>query len=74
MPWMMYGKKCEKFHDDTLYPWHDEGFKEEERWESGIEKTDYDPPYVDIETFEIKRGYEFAQDTLVKSSALAIII
>nr|GFA66383.1 hypothetical protein [Tanacetum cinerariifolium] len=34
------------------------GFKEEERWESGIEKTDYEPPFVDIETFEIKR-YSF---------------
>ncbi|GJZ15988.1 hypothetical protein Tco_0551665 [Tanacetum coccineum] len=40
------------------YRWHDEGFEEEERWECGIEKTDYEPPFVDIETFEIKR-YSF---------------
>ncbi|GJT33569.1 rhomboid-like protein 12, mitochondrial [Tanacetum coccineum] len=51
-------EKCDKFHVDTLYPWHDEGFKEEEQWESGIEKTNYEPPFVDIETFEIKR-YSF---------------
>ncbi|GJZ18716.1 phospholipase-like protein [Tanacetum coccineum] len=47
-------KKCENFHGDTAYPWHNEGFEEEERWESGIEKTDYEPPFVDIKTFEIK--------------------
>ncbi|GJV85437.1 hypothetical protein Tco_1525335, partial [Tanacetum coccineum] len=48
-------EKCEKFHD-TTYPWHDEGFEEEERWESGIEKTDYEPPFVKSETFEVKRN------------------
>ncbi|GJT88694.1 hypothetical protein Tco_1070411 [Tanacetum coccineum] len=130
-------EKCEKYHGGTVYPWHDKGFNEEEQWESGIEKTNYEPPFVDIEIFEIKRysfkggksfvcinkqlddalplgranesrfmrmirkemneeggshskelefevtstrihmvkmGYEFAQDSLVKSSALAIII
>ncbi|GKB11703.1 hypothetical protein Tco_0845626, partial [Tanacetum coccineum] len=46
-------EKCEKFHGGTTFPWHDEEF-EEERWESGVEKTDYEPPFVDIETFEIK--------------------
>ncbi|GKE94650.1 hypothetical protein Tco_1579505, partial [Tanacetum coccineum] len=50
-------EKCEKFHD-TAYPWHDEGFEEEEQWESGIEKTDYKPPFVKSETFEVKR-YSF---------------
>ncbi|GKC15309.1 hypothetical protein Tco_1012091, partial [Tanacetum coccineum] len=48
-------EKCEKFHGGTLYPWHDEGFEEEEQWESGIEKIKYEPPSVNIETFEIKR-------------------
>nr|GEU46553.1 hypothetical protein [Tanacetum cinerariifolium] len=28
----------ERFHEGTSYPWHDEGFEEEERWESGIER------------------------------------
>ncbi|GJT86800.1 phospholipase-like protein, partial [Tanacetum coccineum] len=48
-------EKCEIFHGGTVYPWHDEGFEEEERWKSGIEKTDYEQPFADIETFEIKR-------------------
>nr|GFC25665.1 hypothetical protein [Tanacetum cinerariifolium] len=38
----------------TMYSWHDEGFEEEEQWESGIEKTDYDPPRVSVETFKVK--------------------
>nr|GEW01926.1 putative reverse transcriptase domain-containing protein [Tanacetum cinerariifolium] len=58
-----YGNKS---IDDTkrerrYYKWvaknsefNDSGFEEEEHWESGIEKTDYEPPFVDIETFEIK--------------------
>nr|GEV64033.1 hypothetical protein [Tanacetum cinerariifolium] len=53
-------EKCEKFHGDTLYPSHDEGSEEEEQWESGIKKTNYEPPFVDIETFEIKR-YSFEE-------------
>ncbi|GJW09476.1 phospholipase-like protein [Tanacetum coccineum] len=51
-------EKCEKYHGGTVYPWHDEGFEEEEQWESGIEKTYYKPPFVDSETFEIK-SYSF---------------
>ncbi|GKA69656.1 RNA-directed DNA polymerase, eukaryota, reverse transcriptase zinc-binding domain protein [Tanacetum coccineum] len=50
--------KCEKFHEVTLYPWHDEGFEVEDQWESGIEKTYYKPPFADIKTFEIKK-YSF---------------
>nr|GEV04612.1 hypothetical protein [Tanacetum cinerariifolium] len=53
-------EKCEKFHRGIVYPWHDEGFKEEERWESGTEKIDYEPSFVDIETFEIKM-YSFKE-------------
>ncbi|GJU91688.1 hypothetical protein Tco_1304111 [Tanacetum coccineum] len=56
-------KDNDSSHEATIsmraqYPWYDEGFEEEERWESGIEKTDYEPPFVDIETFKIKR-YSF---------------
>nr|GEW37034.1 RNA-directed DNA polymerase, eukaryota, reverse transcriptase zinc-binding domain protein [Tanacetum cinerariifolium] len=40
-------EKCEKFHD-TAYQWHDEGFKEEGQWESGIEKIDYEPPFEEL--------------------------
>nr|GEY27097.1 hypothetical protein [Tanacetum cinerariifolium] len=39
----------------TVHPWDDEGFEEEEQWDSGIKKTDYQPPFVNIETFEFKR-------------------
>nr|GEV23648.1 hypothetical protein [Tanacetum cinerariifolium] len=53
-------EKCEQIHGGTMYSWHDKGFKEEEQWESGIEKTDYDPPRVSVETFEVKsKGMEF---------------
>nr|GEV47413.1 RNA-directed DNA polymerase, eukaryota [Tanacetum cinerariifolium] len=54
MPWMTCGKNT-KISMGASYPWHDEGFEEEERWESGIEKADYELPFVDIETFKIKR-------------------
>ncbi|GJX87642.1 hypothetical protein Tco_0339656 [Tanacetum coccineum] len=93
-------EKCKKFHGGTLYPWHDEGFKEEERWESddalplgrangsrfmGMIRKEIDKKggshskEMEIEVTStsihvVKRGYEFAQDLLVKSSALAIII
>ncbi|GKB12419.1 hypothetical protein Tco_0846342 [Tanacetum coccineum] len=43
-------EKCERFQD--------EGFEEEEQWESSIEKTCYAPPFVKSETFEVKR-YSF---------------
>nr|GEY02215.1 hypothetical protein [Tanacetum cinerariifolium] len=46
-------EKCEKFHH-TAYLWHDEGFEEEEQWESGIENIDYKLPFVKNETFEVK--------------------
>nr|GEX04401.1 hypothetical protein [Tanacetum cinerariifolium] len=40
--------------------WHNEGYEEDEMWQSGDEKTDYDPPYVNIKTFEVKR-YSFKE-------------
>ncbi|GKA86663.1 BYPASS-related protein [Tanacetum coccineum] len=39
-------EKCEQYHKKTKEAWHDEGFKEDELWRSGDEKTDYEPPYV----------------------------
>ncbi|GJR17467.1 putative reverse transcriptase domain-containing protein, partial [Tanacetum coccineum] len=30
----------------TMYSWHNEGFEEEERWESGLDEKYYDPPQV----------------------------
>nr|GEU82557.1 hypothetical protein [Tanacetum cinerariifolium] len=51
-------EKCEQYYKKTYEAWHKEGFKEDEMWRSGDEKTDYDPPYVNIKTFEVKR-YSF---------------
>nr|GEU36010.1 hypothetical protein [Tanacetum cinerariifolium] len=48
-----YGKHMTT-HTQEVYPCHDEGFEKEEQRKCGIEKTDYELPFVDIETFEIK--------------------
>ncbi|GKD44489.1 hypothetical protein Tco_1269134 [Tanacetum coccineum] len=45
-------------HGGTLYSWHNDGFEEEERWESGLDKKYYDLPKVYIETFEVKRSLQ----------------
>nr|GEV00264.1 putative ribonuclease H-like domain-containing protein [Tanacetum cinerariifolium] len=52
-------------------------FEEEEKWESAIEKTDYKPPFVKIETFEVKqysfkRGTNFVCITKQLDDALAL--
>ncbi|GJV61453.1 hypothetical protein Tco_1467553 [Tanacetum coccineum] len=47
--------KCEKHHRKTIDSWHDEGFEEDELWRNGDEKTNYEPPFVDIKTFEVKK-------------------
>ncbi|GKB31987.1 phospholipase-like protein [Tanacetum coccineum] len=49
-------KKCEQYHKKFIDSWHDVGF--EELWRSGDEKTDYEPPFVDVKTFEVKK-YSF---------------
>nr|GEZ13970.1 DNA-binding pseudobarrel domain-containing protein [Tanacetum cinerariifolium] len=46
-------EKCEKVHGVTTYPWHDEGFEEEERWESGLDVKYYNPPQLCAKTFEV---------------------
>ncbi|GJR60929.1 hypothetical protein Tco_1503091 [Tanacetum coccineum] len=40
--------------DNTNW-WHDHGFEEDERQESGLDIEEYDPPEVHVETFEVKR-------------------
>ncbi|GKA12030.1 zf-CCHC domain-containing protein [Tanacetum coccineum] len=47
-------EKCEEVYGGTLYSLHDHRFKEEERWESGLDEKYYDPPQVCVETFEVK--------------------
>ncbi|GJW78132.1 hypothetical protein Tco_0139814 [Tanacetum coccineum] len=38
-------EKCQQNYKKTNEAWHDEGYEEDEMWQSGDEKTDYDPPY-----------------------------
>ncbi|GKE27934.1 hypothetical protein Tco_1443318 [Tanacetum coccineum] len=49
---------CKDVHRDSTYWWHDHGFEEEEHDEMGIEIEKYDPPDVQVETFEVKK-YSF---------------
>ncbi|GJT09794.1 phospholipase-like protein [Tanacetum coccineum] len=51
-------EKCQQNYKKTNEAWHDEGYEEDEMWRSGDEKTDYDPPYVNVKTFEVKK-YSF---------------
>ncbi|GKD27079.1 hypothetical protein Tco_1233293 [Tanacetum coccineum] len=45
--------KCQQNYKKTNEAWHDEGYEEDELWRNGDEKTDYDPPYVNVKTFEV---------------------
>ncbi|GJW13361.1 hypothetical protein Tco_0017494 [Tanacetum coccineum] len=49
---------CEDVYRDNTDWWHDHGLEEEERKEMGIEIEKYDPPKVQVETFEVKK-YSF---------------
>ncbi|GJS30111.1 hypothetical protein Tco_0490731 [Tanacetum coccineum] len=49
---------CEKVQGDNTNWWHDHGFEEDERQESGLDIEEYDPPKVHVKTFEVKR-YSF---------------
>ncbi|GKD85439.1 hypothetical protein Tco_1356593 [Tanacetum coccineum] len=51
-------EKCEKYHGRALDSWHDKEFEEDELWQSGDEKTDYETPFVNVKTYEIKK-YSF---------------
>ncbi|GJR30492.1 hypothetical protein Tco_1106724 [Tanacetum coccineum] len=53
-------EKCGKTHGGTTYTWYDEGHEEEELWKSGIKKTEYELPMVNVETLEVKR-YSFKE-------------
>ncbi|GJT65809.1 hypothetical protein Tco_1017289 [Tanacetum coccineum] len=62
-------EKCDRFQDTACH-WHDEGFEEDEQWESGIEKTCYTPPFVKSENFEVKR-YSFKNEkSFVRETSL----
>ncbi|GJW70228.1 hypothetical protein Tco_0127145 [Tanacetum coccineum] len=51
-------EKCQQNYKKINEAWHDEAYEEDEMWRIRDEKTDYNPPYVDIETFEVKK-YSF---------------
>ncbi|GJZ03828.1 hypothetical protein Tco_0537103 [Tanacetum coccineum] len=51
-------EKCQQNYKKTNEAWHDKGYEEDEMWRSRDEKTDYDPPYVNVKTFEVKK-YSF---------------
>ncbi|GJT15776.1 hypothetical protein Tco_0874482 [Tanacetum coccineum] len=51
-------EKCQQNYKKTNEAWHDERYEEDEMWRSGDEKTDYDPPYVNVKTFKVKK-YSF---------------
>ncbi|GKE33714.1 hypothetical protein Tco_1453036 [Tanacetum coccineum] len=48
-------EKCQQNYKKTNEAWHDEEYEEDEMWRSGDEKTDYNPPYVNVKTFEVKK-------------------
>ncbi|GJU56769.1 hypothetical protein Tco_1234535 [Tanacetum coccineum] len=48
-------EKCQQNYKKTNEAWHDEAYEENEMWRIGDEKTDYDPPYVNVKTFEVKK-------------------
>ncbi|GJR65291.1 hypothetical protein Tco_0011356 [Tanacetum coccineum] len=51
-------EKCQQNYKKTNEAWHDEAYEEDEIWQIRDEKSDYDPPYVNVKTFEVKK-YSF---------------
>ncbi|GJU98816.1 phospholipase-like protein [Tanacetum coccineum] len=51
-------EKCQQNYKKTNEAWHDEAYEEDEMWRIGNEKSDYDPHYVNVNTFEVKK-YSF---------------
>ncbi|GJQ92215.1 phospholipase-like protein [Tanacetum coccineum] len=47
-------EKCQQNYKKTNEAWHDEAYEEDEMCRIRDEKTDYDPPYVNIKSFEVK--------------------
>ncbi|GKB56228.1 phospholipase-like protein, partial [Tanacetum coccineum] len=41
-------EKCQQNYKKTDEAWHDEGYEEDEMWQSGDKKTDYDPPMLTL--------------------------
>ncbi|GKA39998.1 hypothetical protein Tco_0732591 [Tanacetum coccineum] len=48
-------EKCQQNYKKTNDTSHDEAYEEDKMWQIGDEKTDYDPTYVNVKTFEVKK-------------------
>nr|GEX71186.1 hypothetical protein [Tanacetum cinerariifolium] len=51
-------QKCQQNYKETNETWYDKGYEEDELWRSGDEKTNYNPPYVNVKTLEVNK-YSF---------------
>ncbi|GKD75788.1 hypothetical protein Tco_1334070 [Tanacetum coccineum] len=58
-------EKCQQNYKKTNEAWHDEAYEEDEMLRIGDEKTDYNPPYVNIETFEVKNNILLKEDVVL---------
>ncbi|GKC23234.1 hypothetical protein Tco_1025384 [Tanacetum coccineum] len=70
-------EKCEQYHKKVIDFWHDVRYEEEELWRCRDEKTNYEPPVVDVKTFEVKkyffkRGQSFTCITKQDDDALPL--
>ncbi|GJT41612.1 hypothetical protein Tco_0941477 [Tanacetum coccineum] len=57
----VFDKEIELLSNEYILRIGKRGFEEDELWRNGDEKTDYEPPFVDIKTFEVKR-YSFKRE------------
>ncbi|GJZ24869.1 hypothetical protein Tco_0562328 [Tanacetum coccineum] len=53
-PYSMNFDEYKAVHERTTYSWHDEGFEEEERWESGLDEKYCDSPQVTSEQVKVQ--------------------
>nr|GEU61332.1 hypothetical protein [Tanacetum cinerariifolium] len=54
----VFGNEVENLSNEYTLRIRKKGNKEKEPWRSGNEKTNYEPPFVDVKTFEVKK-YSF---------------
>ncbi|GKE38664.1 hypothetical protein Tco_1462069 [Tanacetum coccineum] len=70
-------QKCQQNYKKTNEAWHDKAYEEDEMWRIRDKKTNYDPPYVNIKTFEVKKysfkgGHSFICITNREDEALTL--
>ncbi|GKD63715.1 hypothetical protein Tco_1305823 [Tanacetum coccineum] len=47
-------EKYQQNYKETNEAWHEKGYEDDELWQSGDEKSNYDPPYVNVKSFKVK--------------------